>query len=350
LNSSFRNAFISSLAYAIAQAINILINALGFWYGATLFRQGELSYSNFFVVFFALLVGCSNIGRSLAYGPDILKAHTAAVSLFSLLDRKPLINDTVNYKPLTKFQGRIEFKQVQFSYPIRPMQKVLKSISFTVEPGQFVALVGHSGCGKSTTVALLERFYDVQNGQILVDGKDIRDYSLKSIRDQISLVSQEPHLYDLTIRENIAFGARFNHTPSQKEIEAAAKQANINEFIVSLPNGYDTRVGGKGSQLSGGQKQRIAIARALIRNPRILLLDEATSALDADSETVVQAALEKAKLGRTTLAIAHRLATIQTADLILVFHNGRIVERGTHHQLLELHGKYFKMVGEQALT
>ncbi|KAJ9076430.1 hypothetical protein DSO57_1026357 [Entomophthora muscae] len=349
LQASFRNAFLASLAYAGAQSINFLINAMGFWYGATLFRQGEFSFGDFFVVLISLVVGCSNIGRSLAYGPDILKATTAARALFTLLDRQPLVVSPPTAARTTAIKGDIQFRQVEFSYPIRPTQPVLKRVDFDVQAGQFVALVGPSGCGKSTIVSLIERFYDVTGGQVLIDGKDLRDYFLGDLRDHMAIVSQEPSLYDMSIWENILFGARTGQSPSRDQVQAAAKKANIHDFILTLPQGYATRVGSKGSQLSGGQKQRIAIARALVRNPTILLLDEATSALDADSERVVQEALDAARSGRTTLAIAHRLSTVQKADLILVFHDGRIVERGTHQSLLGCHGRYYKMVCEQRL-
>ncbi|KAI0227780.1 hypothetical protein L0F63_006768, partial [Massospora cicadina] len=343
LRASFRNAFLASLAYAAAQCFNFLINALGFWYGATLFQKGEFSYRDFFVVFIALVVGCSNIGRSLAYGPDILKAAAAARSLFALLDRQPQIASPPAAARVEAIGGRVEFRDVVFQYPTRPAQRILKKVSFVAQPGQFVALVGPSGCGKSTCISLLERFYDVSGGQVTIDHRDIRDYCLPDLRDQLALVSQEPALYNLSFRENILFGAKSGPTPTQAQVEAAAKMANIHDFIVSLPAGYDTLVGGKGSQLSGGQKQRVAIARALLRDPKVLLLDEATSALDADSERVVQLALDSASKGRTTLAVAHRLSTIQHADLILVFHNGRVVEAGTHQSLLTLHGRYYEM-------
>ncbi|CAG8853605.1 24683_t:CDS:2, partial [Gigaspora margarita] len=194
----------------------------------------------------------------------------------------------------------------------------LRGLDIEIRPGQFAALVGPSGCGKSTTISLTERFYDITDGRIEIDGIDITTINVSNLRENISLVSQEPSLYDMTIKENIIFGCRPGQQPTQDDIEKACREAHIHDFIIGLPNGYDTRVGGKGKQLSGGQKQRVAIARALIRNPKILLLDEATSALDSQAEKVVQEALDVAAKGRTTLAIAHRLSSIQNADIIFV--------------------------------
>ncbi|KAJ9068181.1 multidrug-resistance transporter mdr2 [Entomophthora muscae] len=247
-------------------------------------------------------------------------------------------------------QGLIEFTDVHFHYPTRPNTMCLKGINFQVRPGQYIALVGPSGCGKSTTIGLIERFYDISNGSITIDGANISDLHLPSYRDHIALVGQEPALFNISIKDNILLGSRsYGEAPSMEDVIAAAKSANIHDFIISLPNGYDTLAGGKGMQMSGGQKQRIAIARALIRNPKVLLLDEATSALDADSEKVVQAALDAAAKGRTTISIAHRLSTIKRADLILVMKDGLIVERGTHDQLLSQNGLYCEMVQQQVL-
>lgn len=203
------------------------------------------------------------------------------------------------------------------------------------------------GCGKSTTIGLIERFYDADSGQITLDGYNIARLNVAAYRKSIGLVSQEPNLFDFSIRENIAFGC--DYIPSSEEIEKAAKEANIHEFICSLPEKYETKVGSKGNQLSGGQRQRIAIARALIRNPTVLLLDEATSALDAESEKVVQAALDKAAHGRTTIAIAHRLSTVQNADVIYVLKDGVVAEQGTHSELFALGGLYHELAVQQNL-
>jgi ATP-binding cassette subfamily B (MDR/TAP) protein 1 len=237
---------------------------------------------------------------------------------------------------------------VHFRYPSRPEQPVLRGLNLTVRPGQYVALVGASGCGKSTTIALLERFYDPLVGGVFVDGKEISSLNINQYRSFIALVSQEPTLYQGTIKENILLGSS-NEEVTDEAVEDACREANIYDFIMSLPDGLNTVVGTKGALLSGGQKQRIAIARALVRDPKILLLDEATSALDSESEHVVQAALDKAAKGRTTIAVAHRLSTIQRADIIYVFDQGQVAEQGTHAELMRLNGRYAELVNLQSL-
>jgi len=232
----------------------------------------------------------------------------------------------------------------------RPGVPVLRGLYITAEPGSYVAIVGPSGSGKSTVIQLLERFYDPQSGEILIDGKDITELNVQDYRALVALVSQEPTLYAGSIKFNILLGAtKPAEEVTQEELEKACREANIYDFITSLPKGFDTEVGGKGAQLSGGQKQRIAIARALIRNPKVLLLDEATSALDSTSEKVVQQALDTASKGRTTISIAHRLATIQNADKIFYIKDGRVAEAGTHDELLHLRGGYYELVQLQAL-
>jgi ATP-binding cassette subfamily B (MDR/TAP) protein 1 len=238
-------------------------------------------------------------------------------------------------------------QDVAFAYESRPHAKVLEGIDVDVKPGQFIAFVGASGCGKSTMISLLERFYDPVTGRITCDDRPLMDLCPRKYRRQVALVQQEPVLYQGSIRDNIAMGIETDVTDAQ--IETAAKQANISEFIASLPDGFATFCGSRGTQLSGGQRQRISIARALIREPRLLLLDEATSALDTESERVVQAALEEAQSGRTTIAVAHRLSTIKDADMIVVFARGRIVETGTHQELLEKRGVYYDMCLGQSL-
>uniref|UniRef100_A0A158PCQ7 ABC-type xenobiotic transporter n=1 Tax=Angiostrongylus cantonensis TaxID=6313 RepID=A0A158PCQ7_ANGCA len=252
---------------------------------------------------------------------------------------------------MKKISGHVLLRNVFFNYPTRKHTKILRALNlentfgnqasfrnrlilmFQVKPGTTVALVGKSGCGKSTVMALLERFYNPRKGVIMVDGENIRNFNIRRLREQICIVSQEPTLFDCTIRENICYGLE-SKRPSYVQIVHAAKMANIHNFIVSLPEGYDTRVGEKGTQLSGGQKQRIAIARALIRDPPVLLLDEATSALDAESEKVtdsaniVQEALDVARQGRTCIVIAHRLSTVQNSDVIVVVQDGRAMAMG----------------------
>ena len=241
-----------------------------------------------------------------------------------------------------KLEGKIEFENVHFSYPTRTDVPVLRGLSTTIHPGQTIALVGYSGCGKSTFVQLLQRFYDPQCGTIFMDDINISKMSVESLRRNLGIVSQDPVLFNRTIAENIAYGDQ-TRTIEIEEIIQVARKANIHNFIVSLPLGYETPVGQKGTQLSGGQKQRIAIARALIRNPRILLLDEATSALDSESEKVVQDALDRASKGRTCIIIAHRLSTIKDVDEILVFDEGKIMERGKHDELIQLKGIYHQL-------
>lgn len=247
--------------------------------------------------------------------------------------------------------SHIDFDAINFHYSQRS-KNVLKNLSLTIPPGQFTAFVGPSGCGKSTMISLLERFYDPTSGTINFASKAVPTFSPRFYRSQISLVQQEPALFQGSIRENIAMGidqGRDEGPPTEDQIIEACKQANAWDFIQSLPDGLATRCGSRGLQFSGGQKQRIAIARALIRKPRLLLLDEATSALDTESERLVQAALEKAAEGRTTIAVAHRLSTIKHADVIFVFGEGDIVEKGTHAELLGLRGKYFATCEAQGL-
>lgn len=254
--------------------------------------------------------------------------------------------------PAKPFGGNVTFKNIHFRYPTRRKIKVLRGFNYSVTSGTSVALVGQSGCGKSTVLQLVQRFYDplqrasATSGHILFDNRDLRDLAPTWIRRQIGVVSQEPNLLDLTIAENIAYGLTYQETPpSMDQIIEAAKQANAHEFISNLPMGYETAVGPRGSQLSGGQKQRVAIARALIRNPRLLVLDEATAALDNESERIVQAALDEAmqRGGRTTLVVAHRLTTVENCDSIVVLENGRCVESGSPAALMEAKGAYYSL-------
>ena len=242
--------------------------------------------------------------------------------MLTLSDRIPKIDVwSEKGENLEQMEGKVEFKDVHFRYPTRIHVPVLRGLNLHIEPGQYAALVGVSGSGKSTIVSLIERFYDVLSGQVLVDGRDILRLNIRGYRQHVALVSQEPGLYQGSIRGNVLVGATTKGA-TQEEIEAACRLANIHEFISSLPQGYETDCGANGVQLSGGQKQRIAIARALVRNPKILLLDEATSALDSSNEKLVQQALDEAAKGRTTIAVAHRLSTIQQADIIYVLDGG----------------------------
>ena len=349
--SSLRSIIQSSSLYAASQSFMFLCIALGFWYGGTLIGNGEYSMFQFFLCFSAVIFGSQSAGTIFSFAPDMGKAKHAAAELKTLFDRQPEIDAWSDEgEHLESMHGSIEFRDVHFRYPTRPEQPVLRGLNLDIKPGQYVALVGGSGCGKSTTIALMERFYDPLVGGIYVDGKEISSLNISNYRNFIALVSQEPTLYQGTVKENILLGAdRKPEDVPEDAIVRACKDANIYDFIMSLPEGFNTVVGNKGSMLSGGQKQRIAIARALLRDPKILLLDEATSALDSESEKVVQAALDAAARGRTTIAVAHRLSTIQKADVIYVFDQGRIVEKGTHSELIAEGGRYFELVNLQSL-
>ncbi|XP_040500234.1 phosphatidylcholine translocator ABCB4 isoform X2 [Ursus maritimus] len=319
--------------------------ALAFWYGTSLVLSNEYSIGQVLTVFFSVLIGAFSIGQASPSIEAFANARGAAYEIFKIIDNKPSIDSYSKngHKP-DNIKGNLEFKNVHFSYPSRKEVKILKGLSLKVESGQTVALVGNSGCGKSTTVQLLQRLYDPDEGRISIDGQDIRTFNVRYLREIIGVVSQEPVLFSTTIAENIRYG-RGNVT--MDEIKKAVKEANAYDFIMKLPQKFDTLVGDRGAQLSGGQKQRIAIARALVRNPKILLLDEATSALDTESEAEVQAALDKAREGRTTIVIAHRLSTIRNADVIAGFEDGVIVEQGSHRELMKKEGVYFRLVNMQ---
>ena len=260
-----------------------------------------------------------------------------------MLDEQPQIQDRHGARPLRVSDGAISYHDVHFAYPDAkdaPGEKdpeVIRGLSLDIRPGETIALVGPSGGGKSTTCALLPRFYDVDSGSVTIDGQDVRDVTQRSLREAIGLVQQDVYLFDGTIAENIAYGCP---DATAAEIRLAARRANIADFVESLPDGYETQVGERGSHLSGGQKQRIAIARVFLKNPPILIFDEATSALDNESEQAVQESLEELSRGRTTLVIAHRLSTIRGADEIATIEDGRVVERGTHEELLARGGTY----------
>ncbi|NXP93361.1 MDR1 protein, partial [Passerina amoena] len=341
---SLRKAPFYGFTYGIAQCSEYFINAAVFRFGAWLIANCLTNFENVFIVFSSVIFAAMNVGQSSSMAPDYGKARMSAQRIFQLLHRKPLIDSySEQGEKLSHFEGNIEFRNVHFVYPTRPEVQVLQGLNVKVKKGQTLALVGSSGCGKSTSIQLLERFYDPVEGQVLADGFDTKSLHLQWLRSRLGLVSQEPILFDCSIAENIQYGDN-SRVVSQEEIEEAAKAANIHAFIEKLPEKYNTRVGEKGTQLSGGQKQRIAIARALVRNPAVLLLDEATSALDTESEKIVQKALDNARQGRTCIVIAHRLSTVQTADIIVVIQNGRVVEQGTHSQLLAKEGHYYALV------
>lgn len=307
----------------------------------------SLSAGTFTTVITALMMLLKPLKSLTQVNVQFQRGISACQSLFELIDL-PLEKDD-GTRSLDKAQGKIVFDNVTFTYPTKDAP-ALRNVSFTVEPGKTVALVGRSGSGKSTIASLLTRFYDIDNGSILLDGHDLREYRLTDLRKQFALVSQNVHLFNDTVANNIAYAATEKYT--REQIVQAAKLANADEFIVKMPNGYDTVIGENGANLSGGQRQRLAIARALLRDMPILLLDEATSALDTESERKIQSALESLTQNRTTLVIAHRLSTIEHADEILVVDDGQIIERGTHEELLQLGGAYSLLrrtqMGEQS--
>lgn len=291
------------------------------------------------------MIGAMAIGNAAPAMTAMAEAAGAGKAIYDEIDRESQIDSLSDEgeRP-DKVVGDICFRDVHFHYPTRPDETVFRGLNLTVKAGSTVALVGESGCGKSTVVSLLERFYNLDSGSITLDGRDIKDINVQWLRSNMSLVQQTPVLFPTTVGRNIALGKR---GATQAEIEAAATLANAHDFIMGLPDGYDTMVGDAGSQLSGGQRQRVAIARSLISNPAIILLDEATSALDTESEGVVQEALDAASKDRTTLVIAHRLSTIENADVICVIGNGGVVEQGTHDELMDKKGAYAALVEAQ---
>lgn len=348
------------LWYALSQSISFLSMALGFWYGGRLVSYGEYTVTQFYTVFIAIIFSGEAAAIFFTYTTSITKAQHAANFIFRLRDLVRSENKDDHPPDAEKRSNgavSIDCQAIEFSYPLRPNARVLKGVSVNIPPGQFVAFVGASGCGKTSLISLLERFYDPSSGTIFFDGVDYQQIHLGRYRANIALVQQEPVLYQGSIRENIAMGVIDDAAISDEDILDACRQANIDTFIASLPEGLATPCGSQGLQFSGGQRQRIAIARALVRKPRLLLLDEATSALDTESERVVQAALDAAAKGegegdegkRTTVAVAHRLSTIKGADRIFVFSYGRIAEAGTHEELLERRGMYYEMCLGQSL-
>ena len=283
------------------------------------------------------------MGNAFAFTGNLNTALLAAARIFNLLDRKPKIDPNPNQgDKLDQIEGNVTFTDGDFSYPARKDIRILNKLNLSIKKGQQIALVGESGCGKSTVLQLIQRLYDLSRGDLALEGQNIGRLSVPSVRSKLGIVSQEPVLFDRTIRENIQYGDNERNV-SMEEVVEAARKANIHEFVAALPQGYETRVGVHGGQLSGGQKQRVAIARVLTRDPKILLLDEATSALDTESERVVQEALERAQAKRTCITIAHRLTTIKSADRIFVIDCGQVVECGSHGELMQKQGSYFNL-------
>eukprot|EP00615_Pteridomonas_danica_P006684 CAMPEP_0114342822 /NCGR_PEP_ID=MMETSP0101-20121206/10103_1 /TAXON_ID=38822 ORGANISM="Pteridomonas danica, Strain PT" /NCGR_SAMPLE_ID=MMETSP0101 /ASSEMBLY_ACC=CAM_ASM_000211 /LENGTH=405 /DNA_ID=CAMNT_0001477153 /DNA_START=829 /DNA_END=2046 /DNA_ORIENTATION=- len=348
---SIKDSYVTSASGGFTHVISMACYGVVFSIGAEFKSQGVLTTTEMMVTVFVILFSAPALGRQSQFLPDEIAGEIAALRLFRVIDMIPKINsDSMEGIKPNSCDGCFEVKDVHFSYPTRPELKIFKGYNLTIKAGETVALVGESGGGKSTVISLLERFYDPQQGQVLLDGIDIKELNVQWLRDQISLVSQEPILFATSIMENIRHGKR---NASDEEVYEAARMANAEGFIRGFPDGFATQVGERGLQLSGGQKQRIAIARAIIRDPRILLLDEATSALDSESEAVVQSALDallKSKK-RTTIVVAHRLSTIRNADKIAVVYDGCIVEQGTHDELMAIKdGNYNRLTQLQHLN
>uniref|UniRef100_A0AAY5KAJ9 ATP-binding cassette, sub-family B (MDR/TAP), member 11a n=1 Tax=Esox lucius TaxID=8010 RepID=A0AAY5KAJ9_ESOLU len=343
-NSAKKKANIYGICFAFSQCVIFMTYAAAFRYGGYLVSSEGLHYLVVFRVISSIVISGTALGKASSFTPDYAKAKTAAAQLFILLDRVPKISlSQTDGEKWENFKGELEFINCKFTYPTRPDIQVLNGLLVSVKPGQTLAFVGSSGCGKSTSVQLLERFYDPDEGTVLIDGRPSHTVNVPFLRAQIGIVSQEPVLFDCSIAENIQYGDNTRNV-SMEEIVDAAKKAFLHDFVMTLPDKYETQVGAQGSQLSRGQKQRIAIARAIVRNPKILLLDEATSALDTESEKTVQAALDEARRGRTCIVIAHRLSTIQNADIIAVMSQGAVIESGSHETLMDKRAAYYKLV------
>ncbi|XBI51012.1 hypothetical protein VPH35_033596 [Triticum aestivum] len=344
VNQGVKTGIVGGIGFGFSYLTLYLTYGLCFYVGGQFVRQGKSNFGEVFKVFFALVLATMGVSETSAMASDSKKAKDSAISIFTLLDRVSEIDSRSNQGLiLDEVKGNIDFQQVSFKYPSRLDIQIFHDFTLHIPSRKTVALVGESGSGKSTVITLLERFYNPDSGTIQLDGVEIKSLNINWFRNQIGLVSQEPILFNDTIRANIAYGKDGDVT--EEELIAAAKISNAHEFISSLPQGYGTFVGERGAQLSGGQKQRVAIARAILKDPKILLLDEATSALDAESERIVQNALDHVMVGRTTIVVAHRLSTIKGADIIAVLKDGAIVEKGSHDSLVNIKdGLYASLV------
>ncbi|RCV26909.1 hypothetical protein SETIT_5G283500v2 [Setaria italica] len=344
-NQGVRTGMVGGLGFGFSFMMMYLTYGLCFYVGGQFVRHNKSTFADVFKVFFALMLATIGISQTSALASDSTKAKDSSVSIFALLDRKSKVDSSSDEGlTLDEVKGDIDFRHVSFKYPSRPDVQIFSDFTLHIPSGKTVALVGESGSGKSTVISLLERFYNPDSGTISLDGVEIKSLKVDWLRDQIGLVGQEPVLFNDTIRANIAYGKHGEVT--EEELLKVAKAANAHEFISSLPQGYDTTVGERGVQLSGGQKQRVAIARAILKDPKILLLDEATSALDAESERIVQDALDNVMVGRTTVIVAHRLSTIKSADIIAVLKDGVIVEKGRHETLMNIKDGFYASLVE----
>ncbi|RDD35897.1 Multidrug resistance protein 1, partial [Trichoplax sp. H2] len=345
LRVGIKKAFVTGTGIALTFLVMFGSYALAFWYGSTLIAAGEMSGGTILTVFFSVMIGAMSLGHAAPCVENFANAKGAGAVVFEIIDTIPPIDASSDEgeKP-SNVTGDIQLRNINFTYPARKDVQVLKNFNLNIKHGQTLALVGGSGCGKSTVVQLIQRFYDPQDGCVEIDGRNIKTLNVSWLRQNIGIVSQEPCLFATTIKENIRNG---NESASDEDITKAAQNANAYDFIKALPKGFDTMVGERGAQLSGGQKQRIAIARALVKNPKILLLDEATSALDNESEAIVQAALDKAREGRTTIVIAHRLSTVRNANVLAALQDGAVAELGTHDELMDVKGIYYELVTNQ---
>ncbi|KAI9166930.1 LOW QUALITY PROTEIN: MDR efflux pump ABC3 [Paramyrothecium foliicola] len=347
--SAYKKARWVSLFFGFADSVTMACQALIFYYGGRLLLSGEYQLVNFFVCFMAVTNAGEAAGQSLSFGPNAAQVTAASNRILNMRETR-LPAESSDPEKVSEVEGgaKIELQNLHFKYPSRDVP-VFKGLDLTIEKGQFAALVGASGCGKTSIIALLERFYDLDKGKILCNGQDIAEMNVFEYRKNLSLVAQEATLFQGTIRENILLGVDPENI-TEEQLHQVCGDASIHDFIISLPEGYNTNIGSRGVSLSGGQKQRIAIARALIRNPNILLLDEATSSLDSESEKLVQAAFERAGKGRTMVVVAHRLATVQNADVIFVLGEGQLLEQGSHTELLKKRGVYWQMYLDDILS
>ncbi|MCX5726166.1 MAG: ABC transporter ATP-binding protein [Candidatus Saganbacteria bacterium] len=336
---SMKEGQIDATHKPVVNFLQVLAMVAVIWYGGYEVVTGGLNPNNLIAFFVGIGLIAEPVMTLSKINLIIQRALTAAERVFEVIDIAPTVKDMPDAKEIPHIKGKIDFRNVSFHYN-KEEGDVLKNINLEVSPGEIIALVGPSGAGKSTFVSLISRFYDPSEGAIYVDGHNIKEVTLFSLRRQIGIVPQETILFSGLIKDNIAYG---KIDAQDKEIIAAAKMANAHDFIAGFPEGYDTKVGERGVRLSGGEKQRIAIARAILRNPKILILDEATSSLDSESERSVQAAMDRLMVGRTTFVIAHRLSTIQDANRIIVINKGEIVEEGRHEELLARGGLYKKL-------